>query len=344
MKPNLLAACLVCHSLLMGPPPSAQAAEASVDFELAAEKQLPLGLQQKWYQTLSDRGLTSLRIRAAQPSDEPKITARGSKAAPGYHVVGRINARGTLLLPGGQFALGDGAGVARWLKELRNNGVAGVTEKKTAFGLTAEQLERATQDLSHPVDFSTRGLKPTDCVRKIAASLKIETRVDRQVQAALAADDPVRDELQGLSCGTALAILLRPAGSILAPRKLDGGDLEFGVVRSRGTDESWPVGWPATKAEQESVPKLFEFLNAEIEGVSLSEALEAIGPRLDVPLFFDHSKLAEHKIDLGKPVKLPAKRTYYRQVLRQLLGQAGLKNEIRADENGKPFIWITTLK
>ena len=34
---------------------------------------------------------------------------------------------------------------------------------------------------------------------------------------ALAAEDPVRDELKGLTSGTALAAILRPAGLVLKP-------------------------------------------------------------------------------------------------------------------------------
>jgi hypothetical protein len=85
-------------------------------------------------------------------------------------------------------------------------------------------------------------------------------------------------------------------------------------------------------------------LNAEIEGVSAAEAIEAIRGRLGVPFLLDHNNLALRRIDLATEVAVPAKRSYYSRVLEHVLFKAGLKYELRVDENEKPFVWITTLK
>ena len=62
-----------------------------------------------------------------------------------------------------------------------------------------------------------------DALAKIGEKLKYPMIVDPEIQRAIAADDPVRDELQGITAGTAFA-LVRPVGAVLRPRKLPAAD------------------------------------------------------------------------------------------------------------------------
>jgi hypothetical protein len=43
-------------------------------------------------------------------------------------------------------------------------------------------------------------------------------------------------------------------------------------------------------------------------------------------------------------VSLPRVRTTYSLALRKLLFKAGMKFEVRCDERGKPFLWVTAVK
>jgi hypothetical protein len=315
-----------------------------VQFEIVTAEGLAPATTQKWYQTLTDLKVDGLRIRGESSGDQPKVDQAGTSDRPQFRVSGRINSRGVLIVPGGQFTIDERAKLVRWIQELADHGVEGVTEQKSAFGLTRQQLEETTKDLMRPVAFSTKGLPPTDAARKIAAALKLKLIVDHEIKQALAADDPLRDELVGLSSGTALAAILRPAGAALVPVKPAGQPVQLRLVASSSAEKIWPIGWPAQQQPAKALPKLFEFLNAEIEGVSAAEAIGAIGQRLAVPILFDHNKMALHRIDLDQQVAVPAKRTYYSRVLEQVLFKAGLKYELRMDENEKPFLWITTLK
>lgn len=315
-----------------------------IEFELVTEGRLSPTATQTWYQTLTDLGVSGLQIRAVKPGDEVKIDRIGNERGPSYKVTGRISARGMLVLPGGQFTTTDGAKIKRWINELANNGIEGVAERKSAFGLTRKQVETVMEDLSLPVEFSTKGMMATDAAREIVASLDLKVLVEADAKRSLAADDPLRDELEGLSAGTALAALLRPAGAVLIPEKPDGGELRYRIASGKTAEEAWPVGWPTDKQPAKAIPKLFEFLNAEIDGVSAAEAIEAIQGRLNAPVLFDHNNIARHRIDLTLEVSVPAKRTYYSKVLEQVLFNVGLKYDLRVDENDKPFLWITTLK
>ena len=66
---------------------------------------------------------------------------------------------------------------------------------------------------------------------------------------------------------------------------------------------------------------------------------------VEVPILMDYNAMARHGIDPAKAmVAMPAMRTVYATALRRLLGKVGLRYEIRVDEAGKPFLWITTMK
>jgi len=67
-----------------------------------------------------------------------------------------------------------------------------------------------------------------------------------------------------------------------------------------------------------------------------------VGPRLGIPLLIDQAALERHDIDPTQiKIELPRTRTYYKRVLDRILSQARLKGELRADEAGNVFYWVT---
>jgi len=155
----------------------------------------------------------------------------------------------------------------------------------------------------------------------------------------------VAEELSGLSCGTALACLLRPAGLGLVPCARGRDDVEYRVVAGKKGVDVWPVGWPPEKPLPQLLPAMYESFNANIQDVPVTTVLEALGKRLKLPFLLDHNALARHGIEPDKKkVNAPQSRTTSNQLLRRTLSQAGLKSEVRLDEAGKPFLWVTTVK
>jgi len=141
-----------------------------------------------------------------------------------------------------------------------------------------------------------------------------------------------------------LAYVLRSAGCGLLPNASDGR-LDYTAVKLRADAETWPVGWPSSDSPQQTLPALFEFLNVNIQNVPAATALEAIAKRVKTPVLFDYAALAKHNITPAKKtVTLPKNRTTYGLALRKLLFQAGMKFEVRRDDAGMPFLWITSVK
>ena len=317
----------------------------AIQVELVKQPGFPLTGDKAWIDALKDFRLSSLRIRVATPGDREGIEDVGTPSAPSYRVTGVLTDRNRLKLPGGEFTLGDRARIGKWFDRLRDQGMAGVQEKPAAFGLTAEQLVEFHDQLAKPWEGSTRGRRAGEVARELVHSLPLEFEVTAAATQSFARQEQVRDELQGLSCGTALAALLRPLGLVAAPRKIPGSKVVLRIADAREVDESWPVGWPAQEAPVRVAPALFERVHVEIRDTPLPEALAAIQKRVGVPFLFDHTSLARQQIDPGRvKVSFPQDRTSYMKILDQLLAQARLRSELRRDEAGKAFLWISAAR
>jgi hypothetical protein len=314
-----------------------------VEMEVVMENGLQANAgAQKWMKILEDAGIPNVRFRGATPSDKvsARIEGTGDKAV--VHVVAQLSAKGQLVTPGGPFNVGDGAKLKKWLADVAD--AAGPQgPRKTAFGLTAKQFDEVRQALAVPVAIETKGQRPEKVIQQLTSKLPLTLAIDPAIQKAIAADDPVRDELKGVATGTALAALARPAGAVLLPHAgAQGVSLE--LVKANAGGEMWPIGWPPEeKDESKIVPMLFQFIPVDIDGVPASQAIDALAERLKTPLVFDYNNMLRQKVDLNKPVKLPAGKTFYRKIVDLVLFQVGLKAEIRLDDAGKPLLWITTL-
>ena len=320
-------------------------AAGRVRLELVGDaRSTPLTFQE-WAQVLGKAGVKDVRIRAGDPMVKVGIENQGTPQTPLYVVTGIVKSRDELLLPAGVFRRSDVSRLAQWLEELAAHGPSNPRPQKSAFGLTAEQFEQVQRDLARPVGFATLAQPRAEVVAKIARQLPLPLELDAESGQALG-DERVEEELQGLSCGTALACLLRPVGYCLVPRAV-GGKLVCAVVKARPALEIWPVGWepPQEKPPRDVLPILFELLNINVQNVPATQAVEAIGQRLKVPVLTDHNALARHGIDPAKAtVSLPQSRTTYSLALQKILFKAGLKYELRLDEAGRPFLWISTVK
>jgi hypothetical protein len=316
---------------------------------------------------LTQLGIENVRIRGAKPGDTPKVSNHGTAERPSFEVFGLITARDQLQLKGGTFSRSDRAGIKDYFDRLAADGAEALTASRGMFGMTAKDIEAMFADFAQPINFETKG-KPLPAViaqlqSKFAAKVDVAADADRAVREA----KPLADELKGVSAGTALAMMLRASGLVLRPEKPRGQAIIYYVEAAGSaastttgaptvvtvlsehagkTDDAkmvyWPIGWEPHNSPGEAAPSLFEMLNAEIDGYSLAEALAAIGPRLKVPIFVDHAALAAKGIDMAKvQVKLPRTRTSYKRVIDRALSQARLGSEVRVDESGKAFLWVT---
>ncbi len=334
---------LPAAAVLLAAVASPARAAGRVQLELLGDAYAGPTAFQEWARTLGKAGIRNVRIRAGGAVARVGIEVRGTEARPLYVVTGIVRSRDELILPPGRFRRSDVGRLARWLDELARLGPEDRREPPAAFGLTAKQFEQFRDDMSRTVGFSTNGMVRREAVKRIAERLTLPVRIESGL-AAMLDGDKVAEELSGLSSGTALAYVLRPAGLCLAPRRA-GGRPEYVVTKSRPGLEIWPVGWEPQKPVREVLPALYEFHSINIQNVPATRAIDTIGKRLKVPVLIDHNALARHGVDPANAlVTHPRGRTTYSLVLGKILFQAGLKFEVRVDEADQPFLWISTVK
>lgn len=318
-------------------------AEPSITLEVYAEGGAPITAQQNWAEILKGLPIDSVRILSAKGGERTSIETNGEGASARHRVVAILSGGNQLLLPGGRFGQQDKAAIREWLEKLRGGGVAGLTARPAAFGLNAQELVALHTALAPPVGFATKGQPLGATVAKIARGLGKPFTLDETARMALAGNEQISEEFQATSSGTALAAILRPIGLVMVPKK--GAEISLVIVDVRATNESWPVGWPAQKPARDLVPKLHEFLNFEVDDRPVTEVVDAVAGRLDVPFYYDHNSLARQKIDPTTfKVSVPDGKTYYKKILDTVLFKARLTMEVRVDEAGHPLVWISTIK
>src|SRR5690606_38682875 len=193
-------------------------------------------------------------------------------------------------------------------------------------------------------DTQTRGEPYGEVVRRLIEQLGVPVSIDPLLESRIRdRDEPVGDEQRGVSRGTALAFLLDQADLMLVPR--DAASAEGLVVQAaRSGPDRWPVGRPDSRPERQLVPKLLDFLPVQIHDAPLVDVVSALQSRLDIPVLWDRRGMARQEINPQKvSVDLPEGTSFYKKVLDQALFQARLRAQLRVDDAGRPFLWITPL-
>lgn len=320
---------------------AAWAAAPPVQMEVCTGDQMSPTAQQDWVRNLSRAGVGNLQFRAVQPDDQPKIQNRGTAERPNYLVTAMLLPNGELVVPGARFRPGEAGRLAGWLAEVARVGPT-LGEKKGAFGLAVSQVAQAGKELTLSVGGVTKDRSRREVVEQIQGRLLTPLRISPEQLQALG-DEKVPAELGSFSCGTSLAYVLRSAGLGMVPAAMNGGKLEYRVVTAQRGDEVWPIGEAAPTPLRNTLPTLFEFHSINVQGVPLSTVLKAVEERLQAPILLDQIALAHFKIDPDEVmVNFPQGKTAYNLLLHKVLGPAKLKYEIRIDEAGKPFVWITS--
>lgn len=322
----------------------AAAQDRYVELEILSAGVAELGAQQRVMETLSDVGADRVSVRSARGAPRPEVTETDAGRTTVIRIVGVLDGR-SIRLPGGNFSLRDTAGIKSYIKKLKDDGATVALAEKQAFGLTANQLVATFEELAAEVNQGTKGQPSNQVISQLLGNLQKEVGVTRAANRIIDSRTPVLEEYQGLATGTALAGVLRPLGLVLAPRREQGKKLQFVIAVSNEVEEHWPVGWPIEVAPLEAAPKMFEKLDqVEIQEFGLKDSLDAIQGRVGVPFLYDQNGIARAGIEMNDvKVTLVRDRMMYFSIVRKLLNQSRpkLSLEIRNDENGKPFVWIS---
>lgn len=302
---------------------------------------------QEWGRLLRDIGFTG-RIRQERATDKLGVfeTTRGPLRS--IRVVGRIERDGSVRFGDRRLRKNDAARLKEWLVELQTFGQQGAPEGQPLWGLNRAQFESIHRQLSSPTEDDFAGMEFADVLRGIDPPDDVALRFSEDARTALtgnAPGEPVRSSTKGLTKGAALAILLREQGLGVRPVRTPAGDLELVVEPLAKTEDVWPVGWEFEGARQKSMPRMFDIVPVRLEDSALTDVLEVIAERSEVPILLDRHGIARAGIDVDSlRVKYPPKRTTYSLLLRNVLGPHRLIREYRVDEAGTVFAWVTVFR
>ena len=312
-----------------------------IELEVAAEGDAPFGAIQEWNKVLATMDLARVRLRGVHGGDEPTLEVHDYPGGKRYALVGLLNRRDELVLPGGRFSQSDRAGLKQYFEELPRRESAAKNEG-VPFGLSAQQFTLVLDELAKPFAESTQDGSPHELLTALTKNLPFPVEGDVAMRAHLRDAAPFRAQMKGLSVGTTLAAMLRGAGLQVAPDTLGREPVTLRVVPLDSAVESWPVGWKAPLGPRQVAPPMYEFRNIEIGNFTLAATLSALQPFMNVPIVVDQRVVAARGIDLEKvQVKFPRQKTYVRRAVDFALSQGRLTGELRVDEAGKPFYWAT---
>ena len=318
------------------------AEEISIRLEIFCDGPLQPMAAQQWGSALNSLGFYGVQIRGGDSSDVLDIRPLGGGL---YAVSGMLTSGDRILLPGNvSFSLGQIRGMKPYLEEQ----ILLLEQSEAASADTADtQAERDAlfQELAEPVGFSTRGVSRKKVLQELAHSFETHIRFPVSIRKMFDGSDLVTEELRSVSRGTALVYVLRYLGYCVVPEKNEssaGYTLRILPADQADPQRILPVGYPAETA---SPDVLFERFNANVDGVSAARILNSLQERLDIPFLYDFNSMAGQGIELEEvTIRQKPGRFSYKKLLDAVLYQAKLQREVRIDESGQVFFWISTIR
>ncbi|MEW4565134.1 hypothetical protein AB1K70_21595 [Bremerella sp. JC770] len=319
-------------------------AEHRVTLEVITEKGLSITALQEWTRLLNGKGADSVKLRSGREGERAEIQEVNLGRTQSYRVTAVLGRDQTLHMPDGKrFTKRNLGQLPQWFQRIKVGGEEELMRQPESDGMTRAERNEVRSKLAKPLDFNTKDQPLAETL----GAVRELTGLNFSASPAMIARVKTlrgKDELNGYGAGTAMAILLRAHGLAVVPKREVGGTVDLHVLPIGISDDAWPINQPLTRSPADTCPVLFQFIEVEINRTPLEKALGAIGPRLKTPLFFDHYKIAQDDIDTDVDVRFPKDKTFYKKILDHILYQALLSVDLKVDESGKPFLWVTSAK
>lgn len=327
----------------------AKAPETEVSLELISGAAAATEHAQAWGQRLQKLDIP-FQTRQAVAGDKAEVKEQKLGRLRRVTIVAVLDRNGKIVCQDRAFTLAEADKLAEWIRELKTYGAQGAPQGKPLFGLDDRQFAGVLRELSAPVEIDTAGLSLEAALAKLPLPAKHLLRMTPEAQRAareLDSEKKSRNDAHGLSVGTALAATLGEFGLSFKPLRTPDGKIELAISPREAGQDAWPIGWPLDpeKPQGQLVPALFKTVPVALDDVPLTDVLTAASQASEVPLLIDHHVIEREEIDLSElKVTVPNRKTTWGLLLRQVTFPHKLGRRIVADDAGKPFVLITTLK
>lgn len=326
-------------------PRPSQQIKTFVEFKILTPR-IGTGLKaQEWGPVFEKLG-ASVTFRQQLLNEEPSVeeTTRGTFRT--VSVTGVMDAEGSLIFPETSFDMTQTKELGEWIDELKAYGAQGSPEGKPVWGLKKAQFTEIYEALTPAVTAEVKGHSLSDALSLLHLPDAYPVRMHSTAQDWLqqsAQDHPLRQDVNGMSAGTALAIVLADYGLGFRPLRTPGGGVDLVVEPLDRISDPWNVGWAIDpkQSRDEVAPKLFEFVTAGFAELPLQDVLSAVEAASETRIIIDYRGCAAKQIDPSEvKVSYPQKKTAWWLLIRDVTGQARLMREIRTDEAGNAFVYV----
>ena len=308
------------------------------------------GLQvHEWNRVFRDLGL-AVRIRRGLAGEAAEVTEQQMGPLRQIRVVGRLDRGGRIIVGNRTFGRQDSARLSEWIRELQTFGAQGNPRGRPLWGLSEAQFSLVYRELSEgTVTIAVAGKPLVEALATLGLPRKHPMRWSvaayERYKTELAGTATVRQEVEGFSHGTALAMLLNEFDFGFYPLRTPEGAVELSIVLLTDESNVWPVGWEPKGLPVKTAPALYEVVPIELEEAPLLDVLAAVSDRTSIPVRYDYHLIAKYGLKLDEiRVRYPAKKTSWSLILKGITSPARLSHDVRIDEQGQPFLWISTLK
>lgn len=327
----------------------AKAPETEVILELLTGAGAAAEHAQQWGQQLQKLNVT-FQSRQGVSTDKPHVKEQKLGRLRRVTVVALLDRNGKIVCEDRSFTLAQAQQLAEWVSELKAYGAQGAPQGKPMFGLDESQFKTLIQGLSPAVEAETIGLRFDAALSKLPLPSRHPVRLTPEGKRAIAAIDSnqtLQQSVKGLSVGTGLAVVLSEFGLAFKPLRTPEGSIELSIFPREDDSELWPIGWPLdpNRPQGQIAPALFKMVPVELNDVPLTEVLTAASTASEVPILLDYFPIDQQEIDVSElKVNVPARKTTWGLLLKQITFNHKLGRRIATDEAGRPLVLITTLK
>lgn len=302
---------------------------------------------QEWGRILQELGYAP-RFREAVQGEKIRIEEQLQDGRDSVLVVGGMTPGGALKFSGRNFTVSERAELGKYLAELKEHGAGGMPAGNPRWGLTETQFQEFVKlmnsPVENPVELSTAGgtvrslglpAEVSVVFSESAFAVSLQTRPDFV---------PESLELTGISRGTALAIVLAQYGLGFRPVLNTAGGYAIEIEPGNESSNLWPVGWKSQESTADVLPAWLKSIPFDVEDADVSSLVQAVAEKLAIPQYTGANALATEKLDINDITYSRTGRLSPFGMLRSLSDKFGLGFDVRADENGKLFLWTTTQK
>ena len=327
----------------------------------------------RWRETLSALGV-DVSLRTGRNGDELGVTETTGAGLRTVTATGRLTPNGELLFGERRFGVGDRRALGAWVGSLSSHGAAGDPAGQPLWGLSEPQFRALFQALSAPApegfaEVSGGPLGPALLALELPPATPV--RFSAGASALLDAPGPPAPRngrndgpVPSFSKGAAFAVTLARRGLAFRPTRTPAGSLELTIVPRPAADPlaaipgtaaaaepggeatagAWPVGWKVEDGPGRlaAAAGLFAFTSVGVRESSLNDFVIAAGAASGVPVVLDVAALRAAGVDPAtETVSVPPGRGTWGKAVRYAVAEHRLKSELRRDEAGRGFLWVT---